>query len=350
MDGDDNPNWSEARTGEPHNCIYLDKNIYVSDGTVKLMVFREPANLDTGAGPWILAQYTSSILTLPYTIGGQQSGFNAGRFEARIKMPTFKWAHSTMWLWDASGVNEIDIVKAYGTGKWVNTLGDHPRANFSTHSHPPDKVGSPSNPYGLTHHEWGAHHYPPYGLWYTISGTYLNINNWQTYACEWDSTQIRFYLDDNLVKTVNKYYQTALLPFWVDCTTPLSFNYNTTPGFPYLANSNSQLRFTTWVDNKTRIEDGYSKNIQGYEGSHEGSHPEGYLGEMEIDYVKIWQRNLHNGWTDITSSPAISINGPEIVCSTATYTAINATSTGFWEVAGDNLQIVASNNSSVTIK
>lgn len=98
MDGDDNPNWSEARTGEPHNCIYLDKNIYVSGGTVKLMVFREPATIDTGMGPWVLAQYTSSILTLPYTIGGQQSGFNAGRFEARIKMPTFKWAHSTMWL------------------------------------------------------------------------------------------------------------------------------------------------------------------------------------------------------------------------------------------------------------
>lgn len=119
---------------------------------------------------------------------------------------------------------------------------------------------------------------------------------------------------------------------------PESGSYKILEGYPYEPNSNSQLRFTVAIDK----EPSSPLPIPPPGGT--------FLGEMEIDYVKIWQRNPNNGWVDLNAIPTITVNGPDIVCSTATFTAVNPTTTGYWGVNGANLQILSSNSSSVTVK
>src|SRR5690606_39189503 len=107
-------------------------------------------------------------------------------------------------------------------------------------------------------------------------------DEWHTYTCEWDTALISFYVDGNFIKQYWKYYQTKeyfihnwLLPF----LPPRRVTYNqgsycspngtykVMPGFPYNNTSESNLRFTIGVDD-------------------EEGHNSGFLGQMEIDYVK----------------------------------------------------------------
>lgn len=118
MQPHEHANWSAARGNEDDIFTYLDKNVVVSNGTVKLQVHKEYNYWQcdtclTGR----TRNFTGSTLCLPfYDKNGRSYMLNSGYVEARLKMPVFKSAHSCFWTWKAGpeNVNEIDIAEAYG--------------------------------------------------------------------------------------------------------------------------------------------------------------------------------------------------------------------------------------------
>lgn len=347
MPGGDNDNWDEARYwGQGTNSIVKDQNIEVSNGTVKLKVKKENtswqcASCSTGYS----ANYTSGFLCLPY-----DRSFNAGKFEASIKMPTFRYAHSTFWTWAGSGwlpgvpgsqgVNEIDIAEGYGQtigGLW----GGFPRVNYSLHAWAPGN-NQVTNPYNMQHVEV-RNRYPNQTWWNWLTGTGFKIDQFHTYTCEWDTAIIKFFVDGSLISEQWKYYQDRSFTtgwwFWQKTFTyrvgstcyPTGGTWNVMKGFPYNNNSESNLRFTPYVDQT--------------HSSHSGT-----LGQMEIDYVKIWQKHPENGWHDLCDPALSTITGPDIICSTATYQAVPPSPSGYWLTPSSNLTVLSSNNASITVQ
>lgn len=111
--------------GNNEQQYYTDRNIKVSNGTMKITAKRE----DYGG-----MKYTSSRITTK-----NKKNFKYGKIEARIKMPKFKGVWPAMWMlganqdsvgWPKCG--EIDIVEAindenlvYGTLHWFNDPGNN---------------------------------------------------------------------------------------------------------------------------------------------------------------------------------------------------------------------------------
>lgn len=335
-----------ARSPDNHLSIFMDDNVVVSNGTVKLKIKKEETSwhCSTCAMQTLNTNYSSSALCLPYTLP-----FNNGKFEARIKFPTFRYAHCTFWTWatkdaaDIEGVDEIDIAEGYGLDNPWNLFNNQPVTDYSLHAWPPGDLSSPQNPYNLQH-EQITNRYPGMSWWNYFWGTGFHQDEFHNYTCEWNPNVIRFYVDGDLINTFWKYYknETRHSGFWpfrhaytvrVGSTcVPASGNWKTLPGYPWKDPSYSNLRFTTKIDQES------------------DDHPNGYLGQMEIDYVKIWQRHPENGWVALCDVGDIIINGPDEVCdnSPVTFTASNSYPTGYWEVS-PNLSIVSSNSSSVSV-
>ena len=111
--------------GNNEQQYYTDRNIKVSNGTMKITAKRE----DYGG-----MKYTSSRITTK-----NKKNFKYGKIEARIKMPKFKGVWPAFWMlganqdsvgWPKCG--EIDIVDAindenlvYGTLHWFNDPGNN---------------------------------------------------------------------------------------------------------------------------------------------------------------------------------------------------------------------------------
>lgn len=111
--------------GNNEQQYYTDRNIKVSNGTMKITAKRE----DYGG-----MKYTSSRITTK-----NKKNFKYGKIEARIKMPKFKGVWPAFWMlganqdsvgWPKCG--EIDIMEAindenlvYGTLHWFNDPGNN---------------------------------------------------------------------------------------------------------------------------------------------------------------------------------------------------------------------------------
>lgn len=285
MPGGDHEHWAEARCVYPYNAIYKDENIEVNNGTVKLYLKKEPATWQCrGCSTARQANYTNATIALPYT-----KAFNAGRFEARIKMPVFKWAHSTFWTYMGNTVNEIDIAESYGVSgvpAWP-VFKYAPTCNYSLHAWDPP---AQENPHQLRHDDV-TNRYPGQHWYDWLGGKYFKQADFHIYTCEWDSTVVRFYLDGKMVNELWKYYQERRQ------NKRAGYNYKAgagcslgpgiwriLPGFPYNNQSSSNLRLTIAVDQE------------------DDQHPDGMLGAMEIDYVKIWQRHPEGSWIGLDDS------------------------------------------------
>lgn len=261
--GQETEYWEEGRYNTWTNCIWKDENVVVSDGTCKLIVKQETA---TWKGcetcTEVTRNYTGGILETYYT-----NAFHSGRFEARIKMPVFEYAHCAFWLWHGDSVNEIDIAEAYGNPYWPFfplRSGNNRYCNYSLHSWPPKH-----NPYNLGHHEI-RNHYPRQRWIDRLRGRYFRQDEWHVYACEWDSTQVSFFLDGQLVNTIRKYHQDGKE---AECSGNTGA-WEVLQGFPYNSRSGCNLRFNTAIS-KDR-----SHRSPGFK----------VLGQMEIDYVRVRQR------------------------------------------------------------
>ncbi|HTO14739.1 MAG TPA: T9SS type A sorting domain-containing protein [Edaphocola sp.] len=325
----ENDNWGQARINGDFNTIYLDKNIEVSDGTVKLKMYKENAtwNCDTCTAPAYNTNYTGAYLTLPYW-----NYFNHGKFEARIKMPTFHRAHCTFWTYHGQGVNEIDIAEASGYSA-KGMFNSFPSTGHYLHAWWEDRFNNPNNfPENI-----GVGQKYPGQSWFNWN---LNKNfvqsNWNVYGAEWDTNVIRFYLDHDLVYTYWKYYKRKKkkkykIKFGSTCY-PENGEFRVLEGYPWNDTSASQLRLNAKIEKE------------------EYTHSDGFLGQMEVDYVKMWQRIPHNTWISICDNPSIYIGGPNAICNTSptTFSISNPSPTGYWE-ASYNLNIVSQSHTMIKV-
>lgn len=329
MSPKDHENWREGRIALPYIAIMKDQNVVVNNGSVKLQVKKEPTTwkCDTCAVTRH-TDYSCATLAIPYT----NRSFDAGRFEAKIKFPIFPNAHSTFWTWKGNDVDEIDIAEAYGPTKLrprsLNTNNVH--AFYEGTYKLPDS--------------WDQADFPGQAWWDKYS---YHQQDYHIYGCDWDTALVTFFLDNSEVRKVWKYYQERNYQtghwFWTktwyykvgSSCFPSSGVWRITPGFPWNNHSSSNLRFDCSLDSAI-TDPGWGT---------------GLLGEMEIDYVKMWQRHLQSGWQNICLPATPTISGPDIVCGTATYTISSPTPNGYWVTPlSPNLHVLSSSANSITVQ
>ncbi len=350
----DHQYWKGARTCNI-NALFKDENVVVNGGTCKLLLRNEsytwncPTCID---GDTVISKYlTAGEIVTPFhfTPNGTNNFYNSGKFEAKIKFPIIKGAWCAFWTWNGTGINEIDIAEAWGGNVPWFPLGliNNQRDNtYNLHAWAP-KPGS-LNIYNLPNPASLNNRYPNQNWWSWITGSYHHQEDWHIYTCEWDTSSIKTYLDGVLINTIWKYYKNQLLAYyngnnWITyyvkvpsgCT-PSSGAWHVTEGFPYNDSSQSHLRLST----------GFTKDQTGTSGSNYT------LGQMEIDYVKIWQRHPEqDGHSDICSYngtlPVIS--GPAVAGSSYTFTVTNPVPGGYW-TSSSGFVISSSNSSSATLQ
>lgn len=152
--------------GNNEQQYYTDRNIKVSNGTMKITAKRE------GYGGM---KYTSSRITTK-----NKKNFKYGKIEARIKMPKFKGVWPAFWMlganqdsvgWPKCG--EIDIMEAindenlvYGTLHWFNDLGNNNADSGS-------------------------------------SVAVANRTEYHVYGVEWTADKLRWYVDGKVYRTMD---------------------------------------------------------------------------------------------------------------------------------------------------
>lgn len=283
-------NWCEARIGYPGNySIHRDENVIVKDGAVHLLVNQETntwrcASCDTSK---CTNGFGDEPVTRNYTTGyiSSTTNFNNGKIEARLKMPKFPHSWATCWTWHTTAVNEIDFAESTGGSdgyQWPHS-GQRPTNNYYLHAWAPQ-----NNIHALPNNMHVGHAYPGQSWWYwfTNSKKRHKMEDWHTYTCEWDTARIQFLLDNIPVTTFWKYYKLGKVPYfngnkWEDFTvkigTPCTLDtgaYKVLEGFPYNNNSRSKLIFSVGMTKAEKVKE-----------------EDGTLGEMTIDYVKVYQRH-----------------------------------------------------------
>mgnify|MGYP002466291953 FL=1 len=152
--------------GNNEQQYYTDRNIKVSNGTMKITANRE----DYGG-----MKYTSSRITTK-----NKKNFKYGKIEARIKMPKFKGVWPAFWMlganqdsvgWPKCG--EIDIVEAindenlvYGTLHWFHDPGNNNADSGS-------------------------------------SVAVANRTEYHVYGVEWTADKLRWYVDGKVYRTMD---------------------------------------------------------------------------------------------------------------------------------------------------
>lgn len=278
-----NDDWCEARVGYPGNeTIIRDSNAVVSDGTLKLQIKQQTNtwqcnSCDTNK---CTAGFGRQPVTKNYTSGyiSSKTTYNNGKFEARIRMPDFEGAWAASWLWATAGVNEIDLAEAYGGDK----KGKHSVVTYNLHAWPDPFINRK-----VTEHFSIGHHFPNQGSKDRNKGKFLDPGKWHIYTCVWDTARIIFYLDHVPVDTIWKYYQQQKSPFVKGIFKGFKFkqsvasgckpglgSWEITQGFPYNNKPQCKLIFSVAMTNSNKV-----------------LPSDGFLGQMEIDYVRVWQRH-----------------------------------------------------------
>lgn len=321
--GFESDNWSEGRVPYPGNyTVIQDENVVVSGGTVKLKVKQKTTTwqCDTCIMTPYTQNYTSGYISTRYS-----NAFNSGRIEARLKMPLFKWSWGTCWTW-GTRINEIDFAESWGgTGghPWPY-IGDRPRNTYNLHAWAPE-----TNPLGLPDHVSINNTYPNQSWWNWITGNRHHQEDWHTYICEWDTASIKIYLDGTLINTIWKYYRNQPVDYydgnnWVlyNIKVPSGCHlsagtWNITEGYPYSNNSESKIVFSVGMTNPDKV-----------------LSSDGALGQMEIDYVKVYQRYPElEGRTEIGNALIPNITVPSTLCGTNTYNTSPVTSGSVWSTS-----------------
>jgi beta-glucanase (GH16 family) len=168
--GVDASNWSIVTNvhvnNEQQQYTNSSKNISVSNGTLKITARKESNN------------------GYPFTSGRLESGgkreFGHTRVEARIKMPVGPGLWPAFWMLGNNigsagwpGCGELDIMENVGYGDWVS----------------------------------GALHGPGYSGDTPINGRFYpnsSVSNFHVYRTEFSPTDVKWYIDDKVVKTTLK--------------------------------------------------------------------------------------------------------------------------------------------------
>jgi hypothetical protein len=340
--------WSNGRISNDFKSAIRDENVIVNGGICHLMFYNEaltvfsPDDQYTTTGTWYRTKFSKGLLQTHIRVYDPATGFcskgigfNSGRFEAKLKMPVYNHGHSSCWLFDTNEVNELDLVEAYGGPKMA--IGTRRYGTYGIHvwwKHPDPVPAIPplQNPYHLDYDYDGSQSIPHQKIIDWIKGSYMDMNDWHTYVCEWDSSVIRFYLDGAALVPAYKYYFDSTYYKWeqridynaggsftyyvhqpykihcvADGTVKYSGNYNIFEGFPWKPDSWNVLDIDPDVTN----DESYAWNPAA----------KTLLGELDVDHVKIWQRNpAADNHIDICAQNVPKIIGPDIVCSNAAFT------------------------------
>ena len=201
---------------------YTPSQVSIVDGKLRITATNQPLGNK---------QFRSGLLT-------SKALFGPGRFEARMDLPTTQGMWPAFWLnannvqWPLGG--EIDILENRGSQPTLTSSAFHWQ-----------KDPGPC---------CGQHQYVFENYTRSLNGVPVNFHaGFHTYAVEWETTQIRFYVDNQLHFTVNK---TAAM---------------------------SDMNFTT------------AKNIilNLAVGGDFGGDPDGttvFPQNLDVDYVRLWQK------------------------------------------------------------
>lgn len=340
----DNDNWAGAHgDGVNDKYQFRPEDVVVANGYCHLLLKNEHLSWHCAScadqTPRI-TNLTGAIIETPFRPNGNTNYFNSGKFEARIKFPNFNHAHCTFWTWhgvDPGGINEIDIAEAYGEGNPSSMFDVSHRAHVNrvTHAWVPDPPNADYD-YRLPKHtvDW---RYPMQEWWRYQLGDELKIDAFHVYGCEWDPNVVKVFLDGHLAATYWKYCQTHSYQLnWLFGIVLYHYNvgsgchpdagvWKVTEGFPYNNFSDGQLRLTATVDDI----DGDPNSVS-------------TLGEMDVDYVKIWQRHPEQDGHALICNDNINptISGMPVLCTAEFYSATPAITGGQWSGLG----IAALNN------
>lgn len=280
-----------CRTHGDEGQIYLDQNVEVSNGTLKLIARNDSAS-------WFAARrsFTSGM------IHSKINNFKYGKYEIRCKI----LSGIGFWpaFWTFGGKNEIDVFE-FGT--------DNKREFYSD----------------VHNWNWNGEHIHD-SKTITLEGTDFSTN-FHTYAIEWDYFYLRWFVDGVLVRTVPKFFTLNLNPIFACNIAPGAYIVN--PLFPtdaasIIANLAIGGPFTRMPDSSTV-----------------------FPNQFEIDYIRVYQRKPQAGFTDICQNQN-SISGVDQICDNQIYVyhfSGPSGSVNSWSVS-PNLRIIASDSISITVQ
>lgn len=358
----ENDNWLFGRgsyvKGNEHlkysGGIIRDENVSVSNGIVSLSSYKELNGwkCDTCSSTDTLwSHFSRGQIALPYN----SKALHHGTIEIKARMDDFKYAHHALWLWTGMHCNnEIDIIEAYGRRSLFNN--DLPHGTWNTHEW--NGQGLEENCKGnervQKHYDATLRRAETYmrhaynknrfgrepNIWNKIvrPNQIFDMTAWHTYLLDWDSTEVIFKLDGFEVGAIPKWYKhkdndtdkKRVYPSCIDN----NFTYKFNNAFPWDKVSFSQLRIGSGV-----YEIPLNSDLTGSPNLDDG-----HLGDVKVDYVKIWQSALNTGgnehpvwmpWTDpCDASGTVQINGRKWLCygSTDTYTVTGLLPGGIWEL------------------
>lgn len=230
---------------------YLDDNIVLSDGLLKLTAKREPGyypcyDIDAAGNFYSHQEY------FEYTSGWIQTkaNFQYGLFEIRCKIPKGKGFWPAFWFYGNG--REIDVFEFRG-----------------------DKPHRPQTDIHVWCDDGGHEHFSE---WHNLIDDFSD--DFHTFSLEWDEHRLRFYVDGILIRTECFYYSII-----GDCIADLS---NLASGYylksPFFPNPSQHI-----IINLAISQDGG--------GIHSASAPDAttvFPSSFDIDYIRVYKKNNPN--------------------------------------------------------
>lgn len=288
---------SDPDAGNIEGQVFKDENVVVSDGTLKLIVKKEPSS-------WF-------GFDAPHSSGMIYSGmvFKEGKFEMRAKYPSGKGFWPAFWLWGGNPADEIDI------------------AEFN--------AKEPSEMHHIAH--WKPC-YEPLAVEPCYTRTLSHLFNYTTdfhiYSVEWTPVWIIWKVDGIEVKRLN-HYITQSGQFVNNCNVAAA---------AYAVNEQIPDVYMHIIADLAV----YASDGDGYFTGKPDANTI-FPNQFEIDYIRVYQQDLHDGLTDICA--ASTIVGNTNICNANNYTyqleSVNVNPT--WLVSS-NLQIMSSTATSITVR
>jgi beta-glucanase (GH16 family) len=294
--------WINATTQIPNQSTVLiePQNAIVNGGLLRLVVKNDNPTWNGSTYQYSIGQISSQ-----WTYS-----FQYGRFETRCKMPHGGGFWPAFWMFGGLGT-EIDVFE-YGSF-FPNTQ------NCTIHHWNSDNPSKDVANYGAP----------------IVSSTVTDYSlDFHLFAAEWDPFYIRFYIDGAQVFQICRYDN--LDGSHVTACDLASSVYVQIPSYPQGS------------PNKVQVIAGNS--VGGPFNNNQLPNSADLPNEMDVDYIRVYQRTPQSGFTDLCATASVS--GSDIVCSSNTYTYQYTGpigTTAIWSLS-PNLSQISSTSTSITVK
>ena len=275
--------------------VYLDENVVVQNGYLRLIAKKENV-LYEGYNK----SYSSGMIN---TI--DPFDFMYGKFEIRAKIPYGRGFWPAFWLYGGPNANEIDI--------------------FEFGGHAPDELHT------NIHTEVTGEHL----MWSKLHDLGINFSDtFHIFSVEWGPNEMHFRVDGILIRSMYKTYTLSRVE-----PLPCDISYGT--GM-YFHNYLMPINEMHLILNLAITSESY----------HPFTDPPNsstiFPNQFQIDYVRVYQRTLQSGYTDLCNSRRIV--GDDNICDgdSKTYT-FGASGDLIWNTSS-NLMLIDSSTNSITVK